>query len=115
MSRGRAILGGILLFVSLFLAFGAWSTYTSPFISYGYTRVALADKEMKNIEDLNRELDQIPTTAGLSGQISEMIRHQRNIMFLYAAGSVVALFCSLCVSGLLFKKRKPLRLRLHNF
>ena len=116
MSSVRVFLIGVLLFVSLFLLFGAWSAYTTPFISsFGYTRLALADKEeMKNLEEISRLMEQNPTLAGLGGEISERIQHQKNIMFLYAAGSAVALFWALFVSGLLFKKRKPLSLRLHD-
>jgi hypothetical protein len=100
-SRGRTAIGIALLIGALFLGFGAWSTYTSPFITFGAgKRVALSDIEMKELEQLTR-----PMGGGAGGQqlsqlfarINADIRVQRRTVALAAGGSVACFAMALFV------------------
>jgi hypothetical protein len=118
MARGQVVLGGLLVAGAAYLAFGAWSTYTSPFITFGTGRVALSDPAIKDLEKLNQGFGR--SSAGgalnrLSGRVDESLRKQRNAMRLAAAGAGACLVAGLLVlSGFRFRRaeRAPLTMGL---
>jgi hypothetical protein len=96
--RRRAVLGGALLLTAVCLALGAWSTYRSPFITFGTERLSLADAALRDLEELSRQMGQAGAGAALnqlSGGIGERIRGRRRAVKLASAGALACAFFGL--------------------